>query len=102
MSLLKKQYCIFNKQYTKEGYFELVEKIKKHMDDVPYIDKGGRKYGFGEFSLRNYRLLPIMKPRHLKKTLFERRSHFSGVQMERAGEKILYFYDKITRFTRQH
>ncbi|MDQ5954313.1 MAG: hypothetical protein QG583_241 [Patescibacteria group bacterium] len=49
VGLTKKQYCIFNKQYSKEEYFELVEKIKKHMDDMPYIDKIGRKYGFGEF-----------------------------------------------------
>jgi hypothetical protein len=48
-NLLHKQYCIFNKQYTKEEYEELVPRIKKHMDDMPYIDSHGRKYGFGEF-----------------------------------------------------
>ena len=31
VGLYKKQYCIFNKQYTKEDYFILVEKIKKQM-----------------------------------------------------------------------
>jgi len=31
VSLRNKQYCIFNKQYTKEEYFELVSKIIEHM-----------------------------------------------------------------------
>ena len=45
----KKQYCILNKQYTKEEYENLVRKIVEHMKTMPYIDKKGRKYGFGEF-----------------------------------------------------
>ena len=49
VNLQKKQYCIFNKQYSKEDYFDLVEKIKKHMNDMPYIDKAGHRYTFGEF-----------------------------------------------------
>jgi len=49
VNLLNKQYCILNKQYSKEEYFELVEKIKKHMDEMPYTDKAGRVHTFGEF-----------------------------------------------------
>jgi hypothetical protein len=49
ISLKNKKYCILNKQYTKEEYFEMVEKIKKHMNDMPYIDKKGRVYKYGEF-----------------------------------------------------
>jgi hypothetical protein len=49
IGLRNKQYCILNKQYEKEEYFEMVEKIKKHMDDMPYIDKKGRVYKYGEF-----------------------------------------------------
>ena len=49
VGLYKKQYCIFNKQYTKEEYFVLVEKIKKQMNEVPYVDQKGRVYGYGEF-----------------------------------------------------
>src|SRR3989344_152885 len=48
VGLSKKQYCIFNKQYEKEEYFELIEKIKAQMSEIPYIDKMGRKYPFGE------------------------------------------------------
>ena len=47
--LKKKQYCILNKQYTKDEYFEMVEKIKKHMDEMPYIDSQGLVYKYGEF-----------------------------------------------------
>jgi len=49
VGLKSKEYCIFNKQYTKEEYNELVPKIKKHMDDMPYTDKKGRVYKYGEF-----------------------------------------------------
>jgi hypothetical protein len=45
----KKSYCILNKQYTKEEYFELLPKIKQHMMDMPYIDKRGHVYKYGEF-----------------------------------------------------
>ncbi|HEY4474534.1 MAG TPA: hypothetical protein VJC06_01260 [Candidatus Paceibacterota bacterium] len=44
-----KQYCILNKQYTKEEYEELVPKIIQHMNDMPYVDAKGRVYKYGEF-----------------------------------------------------
>ena len=40
---------IFNKQYNKEEYKKLREKIIKHMDEMPYIDKLGNIYKYGEF-----------------------------------------------------
>jgi hypothetical protein len=49
ISLKNKQYCILNKQYEKDEYFDMVEKIKKHMDEMPYIDSKGRVYKYGEF-----------------------------------------------------
>ena len=49
IGLRSKQYCILNKQYTKEQYEELVPKIIKHMNDMPYIDEKGRVYKYGEF-----------------------------------------------------
>jgi len=49
VGLQKKQYCIFNKQYSKEEYFKIVEKIKSHMDELPYVDKKGNIYKYGEF-----------------------------------------------------
>ncbi|MSU54810.1 MAG: hypothetical protein EXS48_03210 [Candidatus Staskawiczbacteria bacterium] len=49
IGLKKKKYCILNKQYTKEEYEGLVPKIIKHMSDMPYIDKNGIEYKYGEF-----------------------------------------------------
>ncbi len=49
IGLRNKSYCILNKQYTKEEYETLVPKIIKHMNDMPYIDKKGRVYKYGEF-----------------------------------------------------
>lgn len=49
VGLRNKQYCILNKQYTKEEYEALVPKIIEHMNDMPYIDKKGRVYKYGEF-----------------------------------------------------
>ena len=48
-ALKKKQYCILNKQYTRDEYEALVAKIKKHMNDMPYADSAGRVYRYGEF-----------------------------------------------------
>ncbi len=49
VGLRSKKYCIFNKQYSKEEYEELVSKIIKHMNDMPYVDKNGCDYRYGEF-----------------------------------------------------
>jgi len=49
IGLRSKQYCILNKQYTKEDYESLVPRIIKHMNDMPYIDQKGRVYRYGEF-----------------------------------------------------
>ncbi|MFA5750678.1 MAG: hypothetical protein WC898_00080 [Candidatus Paceibacterota bacterium] len=49
IAIRSKSYCILNKQYTKEEYEELVPKIIKHMNDMPYIDSKGRIYKYGEF-----------------------------------------------------
>ncbi len=49
VGLRHKKYCIFNKQYTKEEYEKMVPKIKRHMNEMPYVDKKGRVYKYGEF-----------------------------------------------------
>jgi len=48
-NLRNKEYCILNKQYTKEEYETVVSKIKEQMSTMPYLDKKGRVYGYGEF-----------------------------------------------------
>ena len=49
VGLKNTSYCIFNKQYTKEEYEELVPKIIKHMNEMPYVDKNKNEYRYGEF-----------------------------------------------------
>lgn len=49
VGLRNKQYCILNKQYSKEEYEALVPRIKKHMDEMPYVDAQGLIYKYGEF-----------------------------------------------------
>ena len=47
VGLRKAEYCIFNMQYSKEEYFPLVEKIKKQMMEIPFIDKRGLEHKYG-------------------------------------------------------
>ncbi|MFA6353858.1 MAG: hypothetical protein WCW93_02915 [Candidatus Paceibacterota bacterium] len=49
VGLRNKQYCILNKQYPKEEYLTLREKIIKHMKEMSYIDSQGLVYKYGEF-----------------------------------------------------
>jgi hypothetical protein len=49
IGLRKKQYCIFNKQYSKEEYESLLPKLIEHMSSMPYKDTKGRTFGYGEF-----------------------------------------------------
>lgn len=49
VSVKNKEYCILNKQYTKEEYRTLVPRIIAHMNEMPYFDKKGRTYRYGEF-----------------------------------------------------
>ncbi|MBI4653012.1 hypothetical protein HY750_02055, partial [Candidatus Kuenenbacteria bacterium] len=39
IGLRHKQYCILNKQYTKEEYEKLVPKIIEHMNAQPYVSR---------------------------------------------------------------
>ena len=49
VGLRKGKYCILNRQYSKEEYEALLLKIKTQMDEMPYVDKNGNTYRFGEF-----------------------------------------------------
>jgi hypothetical protein len=48
-NIRNKQYCILNRQYSKEEYEELKGKIIRDMTEKPYADARGRKYAYGEF-----------------------------------------------------
>ena len=45
----KREYCILNKQYSKEEYFALRERVIEHMNTMPYVDANGLRYPYGEF-----------------------------------------------------
>lgn len=49
ISLRNKQFCILNRQYSKQEYEQLTAQIKDQMLQLPYTDARGRTYGFGEF-----------------------------------------------------
>lgn len=72
------KYSILNKEYSKEEYEMLVEKIIKHMNEMPYVDNIGNVYKYGEyypaeFSYYGYNetniseLLPLTKEEAVKK-----------------------------------
>lgn len=48
-NLRHQEYCILNRQYSKEEYEALLPKIKQHMQEMPYVDSAGREYKYGEF-----------------------------------------------------
>ena len=49
VGLRNAEYCIFNKQFTKEEYELLVPKIKEQMDSLPSRDSRGIEYTYGSF-----------------------------------------------------
>jgi len=49
VGLDKKEYCILNRQYSKEEYETFVPKIIEHMNSISYVDSKGRVYKYGEF-----------------------------------------------------
>jgi len=49
LSLKSGDYVILNKKYSKEEFYKLRDEIRKHMDEMPYIDSNGRVYKYGEF-----------------------------------------------------
>ena len=49
IGLRQQDHCILNKKYTKEDYDKLLPKIIEHMNTMPYVDKKGRQYKYGEF-----------------------------------------------------
>jgi len=49
VGLRNQEYCILNKKYSKEEYEKLVSQIIDQMNSVPYVDKQGKAYPYGEF-----------------------------------------------------
>lgn len=49
VGLKKKNYCILNKQYSKESFDKIRTKIIQQMNKSPYCDEKGSEYRYGEF-----------------------------------------------------
>lgn len=49
VNLKRKNYCILNKEYSKEEYEKLKKHIIEDMKKNPYIDENGRAWAYGEF-----------------------------------------------------
>ncbi len=49
VGLKSKKYMILNKQYTKEEYEKLRAQIIEQAKNIPYVDKAGRQYRYGEY-----------------------------------------------------
>lgn len=58
VGLRSKEYCILNKEYSREEYKSLVEQIKRDMMENPYIDKQGTVYKYGEFFPSEFSAIP--------------------------------------------
>ncbi|MCR4328224.1 MAG: hypothetical protein NUV53_01770, partial [Patescibacteria group bacterium] len=77
ISMRGKEYCILNKQYSKESFDELRIKIIEQMNSTPYIDRKGRIYKYGE-------MFPIeIIPHNYNETLAQ---DYVPITEERAAE----------------
>lgn len=79
VNLKRKNYCILNKQYTKEEYFKLKEKIISDMKEKPWKSKAGHVYSYGEF------LPPEMSPYGYNETMAYEYNPLVKNEAEKAG-----------------
>ncbi len=90
-NLQKKDYCILNKQYTKEEYEALIPKIIAHMNEMPYVDKNGVMYRYGEFFPTE------LSPFGYNKTVAQEYFPFTRVEIEQRG--FVYEEDQERNYT---
>ncbi|MES2930942.1 MAG: hypothetical protein V4665_04130 [Patescibacteria group bacterium] len=84
VNLKRKQYCILNKEYSKEEYFTLKEKIIEDMKNNPYTDAKGRIWPYGE-------QLPFsMSPFAYNETMAR---YYFPITENEAKEKKMTWYD---------
>ena len=85
VNLKRKNYCILNKQYSKEEYSVLKEQIIESMKNNLYTDSSGKTYSYGEF-------FPIeFSPYTYNESVVK---DFFPFTKEDALEKHLSWYDK--------
>lgn len=81
VSIKKGEYVIFNKRYTKEEYHALREKIVRQMNELPYTDKMGIVYRYGEF------FPPALSPHAYNQTIANYFFPLSKNEIENYGAK---------------
>jgi Zn ribbon nucleic-acid-binding protein len=79
VSVRKTNYCILNKQYSKEEYEKLRAQIVQDMKDKPYISANGHTYRYGEF------FPPEFSPHAYNDTLASKMFPLSKEAVEKAG-----------------
>ena len=79
VNLKKKQYCILNRQYTKEEYFELKNEIIKNMEKNPWKNKVGHIYNYGEF------FPPEFSPFGYNESIVNEQKPLSKIEAEKYG-----------------
>lgn len=91
VNLKRKQYCILNKEYSKEEYEKLKDQIIQDMKNNPYTDSQGRIWTYGEFfplmqSLFGYNETTAMKffPKTKEEALKDGFAWYEGEQEEHA------------------
>ncbi len=65
-NIKRKQYCILNKEYSKEEYGKLKERIIEDMKKNPYVDALGRVFAYGEFFPLDLSNFPYNKSNAIK------------------------------------
>ncbi len=91
MNLKKKNYCILNKEYSKEEYEFLKAKIIEDMQSNPYVDSMGRVYKYGEF------LPPILLSFAYNETMAEQ--YFPKTKEECKSENVEWFEGVPNEYT---
>jgi hypothetical protein len=79
VGLKKRAYCILNTPYSKEEYARVRETIIRQMNEMPWRDKKGREYRYGEF-------FPIeMSPFGYNETMAQEMFPLSREEVEKQG-----------------
>ncbi len=93
------EYMVFNKRYSREEYYALVDKIKAQMKEIPYVDSRGLVYAYGEFlpaELSYFGYDETIAPLHFpltKEEQVERGYVVSGEQDKTIGKETVSFKD---------
>lgn len=95
VGLRSKEYCILNKQYSKEEYEKLIPRIIQHMNDMPYSDSQGRIYKYGEF------FPPDLSPFAYNETIAQEYFPLTREEAERQGYKWREAEEKNYQITKE-